>query len=236
MRRRRVIRESRPGGADGETEFVELAPDELAGVFAAPPWLRDLGMLSWLLVGVTLLTIGAIWLLSLTNTIVTPVVTATIIAAVLSPVVRFLQHHGVPRGAGAAIVFVGVIVAGVLVAGLIITGITSQVPELERALKSATGKLQTALQDAGVSSDAAKQAHDTASASVGSAFHALLKGLGTGVKELGSLVIFLSFTALSLFFLLKDGPRIRTWLEAHTGLPEAVGRTVGARTLQALRG
>jgi putative heme transporter len=155
---------------------------------------------------------------------------------VLSPLVRFLQRHGVPRAAGAAIVFLGVLVAGVLVAVLIISGITSQAPELERALKSAAGKLQTTLQDAGVSSDAAKQAHDTASDSVSSAVKSLLKGLGTGVKELGSLAIFLSFTALSLFFLLKDGPIIRAWAERHMGVPHAVGRTITQNTLKALRG
>src|SRR4051794_19958012 len=110
MRIRRVIRERHSGG-NGETEFVEIEPAELTGAFAAPPWLRDLGMMSWLLAGVTLLTGGTIWLLSLTNTIVTPVVTAAIIAAVLSPLVRLLHRHGVPRGAGAALVFLGVLAA-----------------------------------------------------------------------------------------------------------------------------
>ena len=56
------------------------------------------------------------------------------------------------------------------------------------------------------------------------------------MKVLGSLAIFLSFTALSLFFLLKDGPLIRAWAERHMGVPRAVGRTISQRTLQALRG
>lgn len=236
MLRRRVIRERAPGATNGETRFVELAREELAGVFAAPPWLRDLGIMSWLLVGVTLLIGGTIWLLSLTNTIVIPVVTAAIIAAVLAPLVRWLQRHGIPRGAGAAIVFLGVIAAGALVTALIIGGVASQSGQIEDALTAAAAKLQSTLQDAGVSSDAAKNAHDGASAGVSSAFHALLDGLGTGVKALGSLVIFLSFTVLSLFFLLKDGPQIRAWLESHTGLPQAVSHTVGERTLQSLRG
>ena len=60
-RRRRVIRE-RPTNGQG-TEFVELAPGELSGIFAVPAWLRDLGMMSWLLVGVTVLVAGSIWLL-----------------------------------------------------------------------------------------------------------------------------------------------------------------------------
>ena len=56
------------------------------------------------------------------------------------------------------------------------------------------------------------------------------------MKVLGSLAIFLSFTALSLFFLLKDGPLIRSWVERHLGVPRPVGRTITQNTLKALRG
>ncbi len=240
MRIRRVTRE-RPQGAanDGEpfAEFdVELQPGELTAAFAPPPWLRDLGGMSWLLVGVALLLVGAVWLLALTSTIVVPVVTAAIIAAVLSPLVAFFQRHGLPRIAGTAIVFVTVIVAALLMIWLVVGGITSQSGSLESALKSGAGKLQSTLQDLGVSGAKAQQANSDASAGVSNGFHALLNGVGRGVKALGSLAIFLSFTLLSLFLLLADGPHIRRWLESHMGVPPAVGRTIGDRTIQALRG
>ena len=64
----------------------------------------------------------------------------------------------------------------------------------------------------------------------------LLGGVAAGVKALGSLAIFLSFTALSLFFLLKDGPLIRAWAVRHMGVPQAVGHTITSNTLKALRG
>jgi predicted PurR-regulated permease PerM len=43
-------------------------------------------------------------------------------------------------------------------------------------------------------------------------------------------------TVLSLFFLLKDGPSIRSWAERHLGLPTDVAHTISGRTLQSLRG
>ena len=233
-RHRRVIRE-RPTDGEG-TEFVELGPGELSGVFSAPAWLRDLGVMAWLVVGVGLLLIGGIWLLALTNTIVAPVVTAAIIAAVLSPVVAKLERRRLPRAAGAALVFLGAVVVGVLVAWLILGGIATQGPELERALKSAAEKAKSAAQDAGVSSAQAQQAHDSVSSALSGAFHALLKGAGAGIEALASIAIFLSFMALSLFFLLKDGPLIRGWLERHMGVPPAVGRTISERVLRSLRG
>src|SRR4051794_18951963 len=237
MRTRRVIRE-RPPTHNGEpaAEFVELAPGELHGVFTAPSWLRDLGMMSWLLVGVGVMLVGVAVLLTLTNAIVAPVVTASIMAAVVSPLVAMLQRRKLPRAAGTAIVFLGVAALAGLLVVLLVGGGVSQAPELEQALKDGASKLQSALQDAGVSSDQAAQANADASASLTGGFHALLQGVDLGVKVLGSLAIFLSFTALSLFFLLKDGPVIRAWAERHMGVPHAVGRTITQRSLQALRG
>jgi putative heme transporter len=60
--------------------------------------------------------------------------------------------------------------------------------------------------------------------------------VATGIEALASLAVFLSFTALSLFFFLKDGPVIRSWAERHLGVPPAVAHIVLARTLQSLRG
>jgi predicted PurR-regulated permease PerM len=237
MRARRVIRERPPGARNGEDgpEFVELAPGELAGVFAAPPWLRDLGVMAWLLVGVTVLLVALVCLLALTNAIVVPVIAAAIVAAVLSPVVAFLARR-MPRAAAAALVFLAIVALGVGVALLLLGGITSQTGALESSLKAGAQKLQGWLQDAGVSSSTAQQANDDASAGVSNAFHALLSGVGAGIRALASLAVFLSFAALSLFFLLKDGPKIREWIERHMGVPHAVGRTISGRTLQALRG
>jgi predicted PurR-regulated permease PerM len=232
-----VIHERPGSGPDGAaTEVPELAPDQLSGVFAAPAWLRDLGAMSWLLVGVFVLAVGVIWLLSLTDTIVTPVITAAIVAAVLSPLVALLQRRGLPRAAGAALTLLGLVALGVGLTVLVIGGITSQAPEIERALRNGAQKLQSALQDAGVSAEAAQRAHDDASSGVSNAFHRLLQGVGGGIRALGSLAVFLSFTALSLFFLLKDGPLIRNWCERHLGVPHAVGHTITERTLGALRG
>ena len=100
--------------ADGDVadgDVVEIEPGALAGVFAAPRWLRDLGWMAWLLVGVAAFLVGAVWLLALTQTIVLPVVAAAIIAAVLSPVMGWLERHGVGRGLGTAIVLLSVVAA-----------------------------------------------------------------------------------------------------------------------------
>jgi predicted PurR-regulated permease PerM len=140
------------------------------------------------------------------------------------------------RGAAAAIVLVGVIVLGGLIAFLLLSGVTSQIPELQQSLQGAVDKIEGWLKDAGVSTSKAQGAGDDASASVSDAFHALLTGVGSGIAALASLAAFLSFTLLSLFFLLKDGPVIRRWTEHHMGVPHDLGHTITSRTLQSLRG
>ena len=231
----RKHRDPAPAPANGADAAPDLQPAQLAGIFRAPGWVRDLGVFSWLIVGVFVLLGGTVWLLSLVDTIVVPVVTATIIAAVLSPVVRKLARH-MPRAAAAALVFVALLLGGAGIALLVLLGITDQAQKLEGNLQGAVQKAQGWLQDAGVSSGKAQGAGDDASAGVSSAFHTLIQGVGTGIEAFASVAIFATFTALSLFFLLKDGPIIRAWAERHMGVPAPVGQVVAGRTLGALRG
>ncbi len=192
--------------------------------------------MAWLLVGVAAFLAGAIWLLALTQTIVVPVITAGIIASVLAPVVGWLERRGVPRGFGTVIVFLAVVLLAVAVVVMVLAGIASETGNLTANLKSAANEIEGWLNDVGVSADTAQRANDTASASTSDAFHALLDGLGTGIGALASLAMFLSFTALSLIFLLKDGPTIRAWAERHLGVPLPVAHTITGRVLTSLRG
>ena len=204
---RRIHRTRAPGSAgDDAPDVVELESVELSGVFSAPQWLRDLGFASWLLAGVGAVLIGAAWIAALTSTIVVPVVVAGVVAAVTSPLVRKLQRRGLPRAAGAALVFLLLLVLGAVFVVMIVRGISSQASALAPKLAQGADKIQGWLHDLGVSSGSAQQANSDASAGLSQGFHALLTGVATGIEALASLAVFLSFTALSLFFFLKDGP------------------------------
>jgi predicted PurR-regulated permease PerM len=223
-------------GAKTEEEVVEIDPGELTGLFSTPRWLRDLGLTAWLLVGVTLLLVGAVWIISLTHTIVVPVIAAGVIASVASPLVGWLQRHGVPRPAGAILLLVGIVLLGALVVFTVLAGITSQVGDIGAHLDDAKNTMEGWLEDLGVDPSTARDAKNDASSSVSTGVSALLQGIAGGIKELSSLVFFLAMTALSLIFLLADGPKIRAWGERHMGVPVPVARTISNRTLQSLRG
>ena len=221
-------------GGDDE-KLAEIDPAELTGTFKAPGWLRDAGVTSWLLVGAVLLVAGIVALLALTQTIVMPLIAAGIVAAVGSPLIAWLQRHRVPRGAGAALLLLGVVALAVVMVFVIVGGITGQTDDLKGHLSDAKTTMTGWAKDLGVDSSEADVAGSDASSSTTSTVNTLLHGVATGVKELSSLVFFLSLTALSLFFLLKDGPQIRRWTERHMGVAPAVAHTVAGRMLQALR-
>jgi putative heme transporter len=232
------MRRRTDGGDRGaaEDEFVEIDAAELTGVFAAPSWLRDIGLTSWLLVGIMAFLVGAVWVLSLTQVIVTPVITAAVVAAVASPLVGWLRGRGVPRGVGAALLLLGIVALGVAVIVVVIAGITSQLSDAGAHLSDATTRVEGWLKDLGVDPGTAHQAKGHASSTTTAAVSDLLQGFKAGLSALSSLVFFCALTALSLFFLLKDGPQIRAWAERRLDLPAPVAHLVTQRILESLRG
>jgi predicted PurR-regulated permease PerM len=229
------LRRSRSGG-ESEGDVVEIDPAELSDLFAAPNWLRDAGFTAWLLVGVVLLIVGVVWLLELTQVIFVPLVAAGVIAAVAGQLVAFLNDHGVPRALGAACVLLLIVAVGALAGYLILRGIGTETSAITDQLKHGADKIEGWVKDLGVSDGKAQAANHDISSGTSDSFSALLGGVAAGIKKLASLAFFLAMTVLSLFFLLKDGPVIRSWTERHMGVPTEVAHTVTDRTLQSLRG
>ena len=208
----------------------------LGGVLAAPGWLRDLGSTAWLLTGITLLLVALVAVMALMQTIVMPLLAAGIVAAVTSPLIARLRRHHVSRGIGAAILLLAIVAAGAALIVLILASVGSQSSDISAHLEAAANKISGWVQDLGVDQGSAQDAKTDASDSLSAIVPALLGGVANGISDLSSLAFFLCLTTLSLFFLLKDGPAIRGWVERHSGLPGPVARDVSRRSLGALRG
>jgi len=221
-------------GRDGiEISVSEL--EALSTVFSPPRWLRDLGRASWLLVGVFALLAGLIWLLGVTYTIVGPVVGAAIVATVAMPLVAKLERH-MPRAAAAVIVLLGLVALGLVVVVIVIGGIVGQESEIGDHASSAADKVQGWLESAGVDQSGASSATSGVKSDVPSIISTLVGGVVSGIKGLTSLAFGLSFAMLSLFFLLKDGPSLRAWVDRHLGVPQPVAQTITGGVIRSLRG
>jgi predicted PurR-regulated permease PerM len=216
-------------------ELAAAEAGELASAFAAPRWLRDLGRTSWLLVGFFALMAGVIWLLGTTSTILGPVVAGTIVATVAMPVVGVFSRH-MPRAAAAAIVLLGLAAIGALVLVLVIGGITAQRSSISEKATAAANKAEGWLNDLGVDESGSSSAKSSVEQDVPKIISTLLKGVISGIQGLTSLAFALSFTLLSLFFLLKDGPSMRRWVDRHLGVPPPAAQVITGGVIRSLRG
>jgi putative heme transporter len=216
-----------------ERTVVEIDASSLSRVFSAPMWLRDLGLLAWFLVGVAILLVGLVWLLGLTSTITLPVALGAILATVAGPLVSRMQQHRVPRAAGAAIVLLALIALGVVIFLMVVGGLVEQSSEIKKSLNEAVAKIQGWANDAGANGTSGV----TASAKSGTTTSGkeLIHGLGQGVKDLTSLIFFVTFSAFATFFLLKDGPAVRGFIDRHLGVPVEVATVITGNVIKSLR-
>jgi predicted PurR-regulated permease PerM len=219
------------GGHDTDT----VARSQLTGAFATPRWLRDLGRSSWLLVGLLALVVGLVWLLAETYTITGPMVCALIVSVVAMPVVRRLDRH-MPRALAAALVLLAVLAVTILIAVVVVAGITGQSAELSARAAAGADRLQSWLKSVGVDSSSASGAISTVKSATSQMISTLVHGVVHGLTGLASVVFGMSFAALGTFFLLKDGPRMREWLDGHVGLPRSVASTISGAVISSLRG
>ncbi|HET7047265.1 MAG TPA: AI-2E family transporter [Solirubrobacteraceae bacterium] len=209
-----------------------MREDDLT-VGSFPAWFRRWGIGAWFVVGMALVVVAAVWLLSLTSSIVGPLIAGAVIGAVGGVLVDSLERRRWPRVAGAGVVTLGLAALTVLVVGLVLGGISSQASHIDALLSHAVDRIQGWAQDLGITSasDAAKDIKKA----VPDIGRTLLKGVAGGISGLTSLVVFLGFTVFSSFFLLKDGPTMGRWIERHMGMRPAEARIVTGDIVQALR-
>ena len=224
---------------DGDARtVVQLDADQLrqlSAVFSAPRWLRDLGVASWLLVGVAALLVGLTWVMGMTSTIGIPVIVGLVIATVGSPAVSWLHGHRWPRALGALLVLLFVIAIAILIAILVLGGVRSQSGSISAEASAAADKFQRWLKDLGVNDTGATTASNNLKTSVPDVIHVFTKGLAAGISGLTSLGFFLAFTAFATFMLLKDGPQFRQWINGHLGVPPLVATTITGRVVHSVR-
>jgi predicted PurR-regulated permease PerM len=188
-----------------------------------------------LLVGVFAVIAALIWFLGATYTIGGPLVAATIVATVAMPLVGKLTQH-LPRALAAALVLLGLVAIAVLILVLVIGGITSQHQPIAHHSSQAVTKAEGWLTSVGVDKSGAEGAGSQLKADVPKIISTLTTGIINGIRGLASLAFGLSLAALSLFFLLKDGPTMRGWVDRHLGLAPNVARTITGGVIRSLRG
>ena len=210
-----------------------LDPNNLIRVFRPPQWLRDLGLMSWFLVGILALIVAVTWIANITATIVEPVAVGGIVAIVAAPLVDWLQRHHVKRGLGAAIVVLSLIALVVVVVGLVIGGINDHSGEIKSTINKGGDHIEGWFGNADANRTGPTRKDINHAVSSGGT--TLLQGLAEGIRSLTSLIFFTTFMVFALFFLLTGGPGIRRWVDRHMGLPVELASLITANVMIAMR-
>lgn len=235
--RRRLWRRGEPDGSGRLTRSTrtvpEIPPGDLAGLFQAPRWLRSLGRTSWLIVGLAGVLAGLVWILGVTSSIVVPVVAGSVVAAVCSPGVAWLARHNVPRAAGAGLMLLALLAIGVVVFLLVIGGIVEQSSQIKSSAGHALDTIEGWVNDADAQNTS--DIKSDVSSAVDGAGSTLVRGVANGIEGLASVAFFVSFTLFTIFFLLKDGARVKGWVDRHLGLPVSLASVVTGEALGSLR-
>lgn len=166
------------------------------------------GRVAWSAVGLIVVLVAVGWVVSAVSLVVTAFVLALFPGAVLAPAASWLKSRGVP-GALAALLLVAALLGAVGgMVRLLVPRFASELPDLADAASEGLETLRQWLEDSslpielGQVEDAARRAVESfASGDV------LGRGLGAAVVVVDLLTGTL-LALVTLFFLLKDGPRL----------------------------
>ncbi len=112
-------------------------------------------------------------------------------------------------------------------------GIAEQSSEIEAGVSEAVDKVEGWVNDAGA--DGTSGTKEDAKAGASAAGDTLVKGLAQGIEGLTSLIFFITFAIFSTFFLLKDGPTVRRFIDRSMGVPTAVATTISSNVIHSLQ-
>ena len=165
-----------------------------------------LGVLAWSFVGLVVATVIVVLALAAVSEIVLPLIFAAVLAVIFRPLVGKLVRHGLKPSLAAGVVVLGLLAAGAVVVVATAQGIIDQTAEIGDSVNAA---IAYAVDELGLDQadlDDVRTAVEEASPEVTGGF---LTKLVSGVNALLGVASGLILGALIMYYLLKDGARLR---------------------------
>ena len=187
---------------------ISLDPGADASVH---PIVRKTAAWSWRLLIILAALVALIWLVSQLEVIVVPVLLATMVTAMLLPLVDHLDRRGLPRGAAVALVILTsiVVVGGLLtfVVSQFIQGAPALIDQVTLSITNARNSLNSGLL-AHFSNDQIKSATDTAIDALKNNQSKLTSGALSTAGTVTEIVTGALLMLFTLIFLLQGGRHI----------------------------
>ncbi len=169
-------------------------------------WVPKLGVFAWSFVGFVAAAIIVAAALGAVSEIVLPLTFAAVLAVIFKPTVGVLERHRVKPTLAAGLIVLGLLALMTAVIVATVRGITDQTDEIGDSVDKAIGNAVDTLGIDQASLDTARAAvKEAAPAVTGGFLTHLLSGVNTLVGFASGLIL----GALIMYYLLKDGSRLR---------------------------
>ena len=179
---------------------------------ALPRGLLRLGVATWTVIGIGIVLTFTLAVLAAVSEIVMPLIFAVMIGAVAYPLAARLQRRGMRPAMAALAVVTGIILAGVAVVLIAVQAIGQQTAQLADNIDDALAEVAGSSSTTGLDVAALTDIRHAVSSMAGFIGRGLLTAVIGGVGAVVGLVGSVILSMLIMYYLLKDGPDIRTKL------------------------
>ena len=173
-----------------------------------------IGGWAWSFVGIVVATIIVVTALAAVSEIALPLLFAAVLAVIFKPVAGRLERRGFKPSLAAGLLVLGLLLLMTVVVTATVRGVLDQTDEIGASIDAAR---EYAVQEFGVdgkSMDDVRAATEDAAPAVGEGvLPAIVSSLGSLVAFAGALIL----GALIMYYLLKDGARLRQAVVAQVG-------------------
>ena len=172
-------------------------------------WVPKLGIWSWSFVGFVAAAIIVVTALGAVSEIVLPMTFAAVLAIIFRPLVGTLVRHRFKPTLAAGVVVLGLLALMTLVVVATVRGVTDQTDQISAAVDAALEEAAGQTDAVGVDKAALDQARAAAEEAEPTVTGGILTQLVEGFNKLVGLASGLILGSLIMFYLLKDGTRLR---------------------------
>jgi putative heme transporter len=187
-----------------EHDQPEVEPRPGAVPLTAVP---KVGALAWSFIGVVIATIILVTAFSAVSEILLPLLFAAVLAVIFKPLVGRLEGHRFKPSLAAGLIVLGLLILMTVVMVATVRGVVDQTDEIGASVGAAINKAADELDIDKGSLEDAESATKEAGPMVG---EGVVTALVSGVNSLLGLVSGLILGALIMYYLLKDGTKLRS--------------------------
>ena len=170
---------------------------------------RRVGTASWSLIGLVLVLTMALTALAAVSEVVLPLVFATVLAVVFTPACDTIARRGLPRPLAALLVVVLVLAVSIGTIAFAAVAVAQQMDTWSGHVGAAIGELAPTSDAVGLDREALERVREAAGGIAGIIAGGLVTAVVSGVDTVVGFVAGAILGILILYYLLKDGARLR---------------------------